>query len=386
MELHEAGKNHSEIARLLGIRRPTIVAWAAHDEYADHRGWVKGQRRSHTETEEKRIVQLKEARIKDKKYFFGTPYLQMDYAKQFPNDPLPSTWFFDEVVRNHGLQTHEPKRRSRGQNIVSRLKFPIRSIVGLGKIQQSVDFIGKKYIHGSAEPISIFATSFYQWFLLYQIQRILAETIEQAIACLTAFWEAFPLTDVMRMDNATTWRGSSRGEACIGRFLIFLLNANVIPLFSAAYQSYTNPHIEGHNRTFTEKVWTKHAFADHDEIDRECARFNAESKEFFLYRFQERLAKKSLRRLTHPERVSDTILRSTKGKKLYFIRFVERWKESGDRTGIVILNRFVPIAEVYVNQYVLACVNLETATVSVTHEHDGIATIISQKPFPYSLY
>lgn len=385
-ELHETGKNNSEIARRLGVSRPTIVRWLDHDSYTDSRGWEQDVPRKHTVLEENRIVDLKKKRITGQKYFLGTPYIRMDYAKQYPLDSLPSTWFFDEVIRDHKLQTNEPKQRIKGQNIVSRLKFPITSIVKLGKIQQSIDFVGKKYIHGSNDPISIFSTSFYQWFQLYQIQRVLAEKVEYAVDCLEKFWTMFPLPNVLRMDNGTTWRGAVGQEACIGRFLIFLLNLNTIPLFSAAYQSYTNPHIEGHNRTVTEKLWSRQVFTDREEIDRECDRFNAESKEFFDYRFKERLAKKNLRYLTGTDHANCEILRSTKGKKIYFIRFVERWRETDNRIGIVILNRFVPIPEQYLNQYVLALLDLEHATIIAISEYDGATKVILQKPFPFSIF
>jgi hypothetical protein len=217
-ELKRLGMNHSAIARKLGIRRPTIVQWLSQESYADDRGWTEGIKRSHTSSEEERIVALKQKRIDEKRFFLGSPYIQMDYAKQFPTDPLPSLWFFDDVTRRNGLQTHEPKKRTKGQNIVSRLKFPIASIIGLGKIQQSVDFIGKKYIHGSRDPVSIFATSFYQWLGLYQIARVLAETVECAIEELTSFWTEFPLSNVLRMDNAMTFRGGGRARPASGNF------------------------------------------------------------------------------------------------------------------------------------------------------------------------
>lgn len=383
--MHHDGMSHAAIARELGVSRPTIIDWLKEKMYADHRGWKDGVKRSHTTNEEERIIALKQQRIDQKKYFLGTPHIQMDYAKQYPADPLPSTWFFDEVIRNHHLQTHEPKQRTKGQSIVSRLKFPITSIVKLGKIQQASDFIGKKYIAGSREPVSIFSTSFYQWFQLYQIQRVLAEKAEYAIECLTNFWTRFPIPDVMRVDNSMTFRGTGRGVACIGRFVTFLLNLRITPIFSAAYQSYTNPHIEGHNRTFTEKLWRRNHFTDRAEIDRECERFNTESQEYFSYRFKERLLKKNIRYLGDSDIIDSNILRSTKGKKIYFIRFVERWKESDDRIGIVILNRFVPIPEPYSNQYVLATLDLASATLSVESEYDRVATIILRLPFQYTL-
>lgn len=328
---------------------------------------------------------MKQARINGKKYFLGSPHIQMDYVKAYPQDQLPSLWFFDEAVRKAGLQTHEPKKRKKGQNIVSRLLFPVKSIVDLGRIQQSCDFIGKKYIQGSGEPVNIFSTSFYQWFELYQIRRVLAETAESAIMSLMAFWEKFPLPNVLREDNSMTFRGTGRISGHIGKFIKFLLNLNVTPLFSSAYQSYTNPHIEGHNRTFGDKLWDKHHFSTLDEIDIECKKFNAESQEFFEWKFKERLSNPYLRRLTSKSILDSEVLHSTKGKKICFIRFVERWKETNETSGIVVLDRFVEISTVYLNQYVFVTLDLETAMLKVVSESEGqIYQIINQR-FEYTL-
>lgn len=367
------------------MRRATIIGWLGKTEYRDKRGWTEGKKRSHTDIEEKRIAALKRQRIDGKRFFLGTPYIQMDYVKRHPNDPVPSTWFIDEVVRRHGLQTHEPKKRGKGQNIVSRSLFPIKSIVSLGAIQQSMDFIGKKFIQGSSEPVSIFSTSYYQGLQLFQVQRVLAEKVEHVVHCLTGIWQQFPVADVLRMDNGATWRGAVGAEATISRCLRFLLNLGVKPLFSAPYQSYTNPHIEGHNRTFTEKLWSKNFFTSLEQIDEACAKFNAESREFYDWKFKERLSQGDIRYLDIEETTSCDILRSTKGKKIYFIRFVERWKEDKGRVGIVILNRFVDIPDTYLNQYVFVTLDLEFAYVTVHSEHQGISSVIVQKSFPYVL-
>lgn len=374
----------NEIARRLNIRKATIIEWLKRDVYEEGRGWKRGKR-THTDTEETRIVQIKQEMVKKQCYFLGAPYVRMHYAKTYKDDPTPSVWFVGDVVRRNHLQTHEPKKRTKGQNIVSRLRFPIRSILGLGRIQQAVDFIGKKYIAGHSEPVNIFSTSYYQWFELYQIWRVLAETADSAIQCLTSLWKDTPIPSVMRMDNGMPFRGTGAGEAHLGRFLKFLLNIGITPLFSSPYQSYTNPHIEGHNRTFTEKLWSTHHFTEFEEIDSECSRFNAESREYYEFAFKERLSQKTLRYLNPQIAVSTDILRSTKGKKICFIRFVQRWMEEDRISGVVILNRFIPLPESYVNQYVFATVNLETATLSVVEEHDGVSTEILCQPFPYTL-
>jgi hypothetical protein len=146
----------------------------------------------------------------------------------------------------------------------------------------------------------------------------------------------------LRIDNDSTFRGTGSTEANIGRFLKFLLNLGVKPLFSAAYQSYTNQHIEGHNSTFTQKLWSKNIFACPEEIDRECDRFNAENKKFYLWKFKERLQQKTLRYLQLDRPIAIDALRSAKGKKIFFIRFVQCWNEADNRYGIVVLKALSP--------------------------------------------
>ena len=364
------------------MQRPTLRAWFDNEGYQDRRGWSKGTLRKYTPRVRERVIALKRARINQQKYFLGSPYVQMDYVKRYPQEELPSLWFIDESVRSAGLQTHAPKKRTQGQNIVQRHRFPIKTIVGLGRIHQACDFIGKKYIVGSRDPVSVFSTSYYQWFEIYQIWRVLGETVEEAVNRLGRFWVEHPIPQVMRIDNAMTFRGGGRHPAVISRFLKFLLNCHVTPLFAAPYRSYTNPHIEGHNRTFTEKLWARHTFTSLEAIDQECARFNAESEEFFRFKFVERLKAKGLR-YNRPAAANLQTLTTTRGKRICFIRFVETWKERNAEIGIVVLERFVDLPAPYLNQYVFATLDLATAILTVSSEVEGQVTVIRKQDFPY---
>ncbi|MDI6809802.1 MAG: hypothetical protein QME66_12635, partial [Candidatus Eisenbacteria bacterium] len=186
------------------------------------------------------------------------------------------------------------------------------------------------------------------------------------------------------MDNGMPFRGTGRGSASVGRFVKFLLNLNVTPLFSSPYQSYTNPHIEGNNRTVGD-LWSATHFTSIDQIDVEFARFNLEHEEFFQWKCKERLEDKRLRYLEVNYTSETSVLHSTQGKKIYFIRFVERWKEQGNQTGIVLLNRFVVIPDAFVGQYVLAYIDLEHSMLVVLEEHERITSTILETPYPYSL-
>lgn len=325
---------------------------------------------------------MKQAMIKRDDYLLGAPHVQMHYSVRYPDGRLPSEWFIEEVTRRHRLQTREQKKRGKGTDIVKRLLFPIQSTIKLGKVQQSADFIGKKFIHGRTEPISFFATGYYQWFKLYRMWRIAAETVDEAITCLQEFWATHPVPHVFRLDNAMTFRGAGQLVAHLGRFLKFLLNLNIIPLFSAPYQSYTNPHIEGNNSTFAQKVWMKKTFSSLPEIDHECGRFNAELERFYQWKFKERLSLPGLRYLAPDYQVNTETLRSTRGKKVAFLRQVQRWVEENGHCGIVLLNRFIPLPDPYNNQYVFTVINLETTTLHVYSEQDGVSTEILREPFP----
>jgi hypothetical protein len=366
------------------VRRATLIGWFKQPEYCEGRGWVKGTLRRYDEEVRERVVVLKRLRIEQGKYFQGAPYVQMDYAKRHPHAPLPSLWFIHECVRRAGLQTHAPKKRGKGHGTLSERRFPIKTIVGLGRIQQACDFVGKKYIHGSPEAISIFSTSYYQWLEIYQIWRTLSETADQAIERLCAFWSDHPLPQVLRIDNAMTFRGGGKHPAVVSRFLKFVLNCNVIPLFAAPYRSYTNPHIEGHNRTFTEKLWARHTFTTREQIDRECARFNAESEEFFRFKFAARLAAKRLRYRPPQTRLNDHTLTTVRGKRICFIRFVESWNERNDAIGIVVLERFIELPGAHLNQYVFASLDLQSARLHVYSECNGQLSEIRRINFPYS--
>jgi len=79
------------------------------------------------------------------------------------------------------------------------------------------------------------------------------------------------------------------------------------------------------------------------------------------------------------------ILRSTRGKKICFIRFVERWSEEEFRCGFVVFNRFVDVPSEYNNQYVFVALNLATATLHILSEWEGIVTEIFNQPFPFTV-
>jgi len=351
--------------------------------HEDNRGWKKDKPRKEKNNQITaiRICTLKQQRIDEKKYFFGSEYVQMDYTKTYPNDPIPSIWFIDETVRKAGLQTKKPKKKKKAGGS-KYLLYPDKSIKCLGYIHQSADFIGKKYITGKTEPINIFSSTYYTPFKLFQIKRVFAEKAVYAMNVLKERWQMLPIPDVFRIDNGLQFRGTASGKR---RFLKFLLNLNVIPLFGSPSKPWTNPHIEGHNRIFNEKVWGNNRFQNLEQMDYECDRFNQESLDYFQSRYANFIGNTSNLRYLREKQVPITDkLISTKNKKIYFIRFVES-HEYDKSAYINILNETIFIPEQYTHQFVFVEWILEKELLSIYSEYQQNITLIKQIKFKINI-
>lgn len=354
----------------------------ARTDYSDNRGWKKGDKKIYSDLEEKRICDIKEQRIKSN-YFVGRDYVQMDYANKYPNDPWPSDWFIKEVIRRNNLQTAKPKKKIKGGS--KYLLYPEESIKRLGRIQQSGDFIGKKYIDGRTEAINIFSTSYYRPFKLFQIKRVFAAKSAYIYPVLIDLWREYPIPDVYRVDNALTFRGTGRGRRFLSPFLKFILNLDITPLFGAYNKPWTNPHVEGHNKTFGDKVWGNNRFTNLEQIDRECDRFNRESLDLFNFKYRPNLKFiKQKRFLTERSRAEFKKLNTAAGKKIYFIRFVEN-RDLHNNSFITILNEKIIIPEQYDHQFVFVECDIEKNKLNIYSEFEKKISQIHQTKFTINL-
>lgn len=302
----------------------------------------------------------------------------MDYAKQYPNEQPPSIWFIDETVRKSGLQTRKPKKRKKGGS--QYLLYPVQAIRNLGSVQQSADFIGKKYISGQRDPINIFSTSYYAPFKLYQIKPVQAAKAVYAIENLIRLWRKHPLPNVLRIDNGLQFKGAGRAKRSLGTFLKFLLNLNIKPLFGSPSKPWTNPHIEGHNRVFNEKVWGRNFFTDTDQVAQECKRFNSESLEYFHYKYAHQIFNDNYPYIETNQDIETDKLLSVKNKRIFFIRFVES-PEKDKRAYINILNERISLPEKYNHQFVFAEWNIEKEKLIIYSEYKKAASLIMERTF-----
>jgi hypothetical protein len=303
----------------------------------------------------------------------------MDFAKQYPEMDVPKLWYIDKVVRDANLQTRmpKPKKKKGGSEY---LLYPVKCVGQLGYVQQSADFIGKKYITGRSESINIFSSSYYCPFKLYRIKRVLAEKATYAIEAITEQWRKYPIPNVFRMDNGLQWRGTASGKRAVGMVLKFLLNLNVTPLFGSPSKPWTNPHIEGHNRVFNDKVWSNNFFTSLNQIDEECERFNGESLDLYKYRYSHFVFNGKFNYIESKQQIITDKLTATKGKKIYFIRFVESFEHSR-KARITILNEIIYLPEKYNHQFVFVEWNIGKELLLIYSEFKQEITLIYQIKF-----
>lgn len=381
--MYKEGKSKSEISKRLNIRRATVIDWLSKEFHEDKRGWTKGKARKYTDdTISDRICSLKQKRIDANKYFVGSDYVRMDYDKTYPKDILPSKWYIDEVVRRAGKQTRKPKGKKPGGS--EYLLYPKQCINDLGYVHQSADFIGKKYITGQTEPINIFSTAYYKPFKLFKIARVRAEKSIYAVEKLQGQWRDLPIPDVFRIDNGLQFRGTANGKRCVGIFLKFLLNLGIKPLFGSPSKPWTNPHIEGHNKVFNEKVWGRNFFTSLEQIDKECERFNEESMEYFLWRYPRLIMNEPFNLLDKSVEILTERLLTAKNKKVYFVRFVESFDQD-NKAFIVILNETIRIPEKYTHQFVFVEWDLGKELLNIFSEYKLKVKLIMQVDFKLNI-
>ncbi len=78
-------------------------------------------------------------------------------------------------------------------------------------------------------------------------------------------------------------------------------------------------------------------------------------------------------------------LTTARGRRIGFIRFVERWSERNQEIGIVVLERFIDLPGAYLNQYVFALLDLAAARLLVYSEVDGQSMVIRTSRFPSTM-
>jgi len=361
------GRSKRAIAAQLGVSNHFVIRWTQsmeQDVTIDHRGWPKGRRRRWSEQTESRIASLhRELKEGSDTFYWGPTAIAQKWLHRYPAEPPPLRTI-GQILKDLGLS--EPHARKVRKGASRYLCYPEHTIYEtLGKRVMEADFIGKKYITGTQQPIHFIAFSFKKAPRLRHFQRIEAQSAECFIEQCKRFFATFEKPDCIKVDNAAATIGNKSGKRTISRVVQFLLAHKVVPIFAVPRKPFSQASIEGNNSVFARKFWNRHTFSSFEEIDATLAAFNEASLHYTGYR------------PPAPKAESQKPFVPT----VYFIRQV---RETEQRTAgfIDVLNEAVLLPRAYINYFVLAQWNLNTEVLRVYLENDQQLEEINKYPFP----
>ena len=159
------GLSKKAIAAQLGVSRHFVIRWTQsmnQDVTIDHRGWPKGRRRRWSKQTERRIASLhKELKHGPDAFYWGPTAIVQKWIKRYPEEPPPPLRTIGQMLKDLGLS--EPNTRKVRKGASRYLCYPEHTIYEtLGQRVMEADFIGKKYITGTQQPIHFLAFSLSQ--------------------------------------------------------------------------------------------------------------------------------------------------------------------------------------------------------------------------------
>jgi len=95
--------NKYQIARKLSVTRDFVRRWTSNPDrpvYTDQRGWPLGKKRTRTDQEELRIIDLRKE-LKKGEYLYGPDTILDEYTKRYPEASGLSRSFVTRVIAKH---------------------------------------------------------------------------------------------------------------------------------------------------------------------------------------------------------------------------------------------------------------------------------------------
>lgn len=355
------------IVREEKVSRGFVYKWTQskdQDFTEDNRGWKKGRGRKWDKSIEEKIKRIREyLDNKTDGFYTGATAVEMEWRKRYPDLDPPSLRTIGRIMVGLGLTKSNKKGKSKGA--AKYLCYPEYTIYDLleGRVLEA-DFIGKKYITGRSEPLNFIGFSFKKEPKIRYFKRIESQRADDFIVQSKHFFKEFERPDYMKVDNDPATIGSASGKRNISRTMKFLLENQVIPIFTVPKRPFTQASIEGNNSVFSRKFWNRIEFKSIEEVNEKIEWFNKASIEYLGYcRPKEKKTKKE-----------DFI------PKVYLIRQVEEDKEK--KEGFInVLNEIIHLPKSYIKYYVLAEWNLKEEHLYVRFEKEKESEIIKNIRF-----
>ena len=264
------------------------------------------------------------------------------------------------------------------------MMYPVNTINKLGYSMMSLDFIGPKYLDGSADRINFLSCKYIRPTKEGIVRRITGQTTEQTIKMLKEIWETYYIPDTLKVDNDSAFGGNLSNKRCIGKLTLFLLNLGVKPLYIAPRCPWNNGEVEGFNNVFSKKFWNRINFENEEEIDIKIKEFNFEYEKYSkLISNNPPLDKKRKISDFKNTELENKEVGKFKTKDIYFLRIVRR---KGDKDGenekgfINILGEEIILKKDLINLFVFCRISLERKRLFISIETDGkLKQVVTKK-------
>ena len=336
------------------------------DPNVDHRGWPVGRRRRWSVQTERRIKYLHTALQRDSKEFFsGATAVEHRWRVKYPAEKPPPLRTIGQIMKDLGLTTQRKKGRRKGA--ARYLCYPEKTVYGgwLGERVLEVDFIERRYLHGSGQPLQFIGFSAKTEPKLRYFQRLEDLTWRTVKVACERFFERFERPQVLKVDNAPAFVGSGSAKRTLSRAVIFLLQHQISPVFSVPRRPFTQASIEGNNSVFSRYFWKRRTFESVEDVDRQLDWFNESSLRYTNYQ-----------RPNRSESRKDFLA------QVYFLRQVQESEHRPGSGSISVVNEEVFLPAAQINFFVLAQWNLKSEKLTVFREQNETLQTLTQINFP----
>lgn len=350
----------------MGVSRRFVSRWTQsgdQDPNEDHRGWTSGKRRKWTDETEARIRSIHaELQKSVDEFFTGATAVRQVWLQHYKDSPPPLRTI-GRIMKELGLTT-QTKGKCRGA--AKYLLYPENAIYGghLGDRVMEADFIERRYLQGMSTPLNFVGISAKKNPKFRYYRRIESLTVEHFLAVWDDFFWKYDQPDLLKLDNAATFAGSTSGKRTLSRVMIYLLDRRIIPVFAVPRKPFSQGSIEGNNSIFSRFFWNRRHFETVADIDTQLEKFNEASLRYSGY---EKPPEKSSREGFVP--------------KVCFIRQIGESEVRPGQGAIHVLNEEILLPSEWINFFVLAEWNLQTQTLEIMLEKKEGLTCLADVPF-----
>ena len=327
----------------------------------DDRGWPKGKLRKWDRKTIERIERIRKE-LEQTSYYIGSTAVEMEWRKRY-SEPPPPLRTIGRIVSDLGLSTKGKKKREKGA--ARYLCYPEHTIYNLlGNRVVEVDFIGERYLTGGIGPLNFFGFSCKKSPKLRYYMRVEGQTSSEIERCLRYFIEEFERPHYIKIDNCAAAKGSLSGKRSISKAVLYLLEQQVIPIFSVPRRPFTQASIEGSNSVFSKKFWNRINFNSLDHLDEKLEDFNEVTLRY-----------KGYKRPEEPRELEEDF-----EPKIYFTRQVQE-QEGKDEGFIKLVNEEISIEKRFIKYFVLAEWDLKSERLMIRFEQEKESKIIKEIDF-----